>query len=224
MDQALGPARIGVVPGLRQELGVVGLEPERERDRVQDEDGLARLEGRVVHGVVPGGDPGREHVGLPGLREVVQELPHLALVIAEHHPLARLVRQARAVALHDVLPDVRVRLVAHGDPEPEAPRGLLGLLGVREHVGPGGGGSLEARLREQVVPRDQHEALEAVEDVMHPPVGLLHELGRAAHPAPVGLLELLIDVGHVEELPAAAQLDRRPTRRCPAWPSPRWPP
>ena len=43
---------------------------------------------------------------------------------------------------------------------------------------------------------------------MDAPVGLEHELGRAAHPSSVRLLQPSIDVGDVQELTAAAQLDR----------------
>ena len=42
---------------------------------------------------------------------------------------------------------------------------------------------------------------------MHAPVGLQHELGRGAHPAALRLLELLVDVRHLEELAACAELD-----------------
>jgi hypothetical protein len=39
--------------------------------------------------------------------------------------------------------------------------------------------------------------------VVNPPVGLEHDLGRVADPAAVGLLELLVDVGDLEQLARA---------------------
>ena len=184
--------------GLGQELGVVGLEPERDRDRVQHEDGLARLVGRVVHRVVPGRHARRQHARLPDLGEEVEELPHLRLVVGEDYALALVVGEARPVTLHHVFPNLGVGLVAQRDAEPVRPRRLLRLLRVRQHVRPGRRRWLQPSLFEQVLAGDQHEALEAVHDVVNPPVGLQHDLGRIADPSTVRLLQFLVEVGDVE--------------------------
>ena len=80
----------------------------------------------------------------------------------------------------------------------------MGFFGLCEQLFPGLWRLLEAGLRQQVFAGNDHGASQAIKDMVHVTIRLAHIQRGTAQPATVLFLQLLIDVGHVQQLAESA--------------------